>query len=202
MDDFQANALTNERSGRRTYLVTYSQADLATFPTRDSFGCMIEEYFNSGNGKAKVTHWACCLEEHENEGLHYHVSLKLSAPKKWLNVKKTVMEKHDVVRHFSDQHDNYIAAYKYVSKTDKQVIHSMNHPDLSEVGAPKTEKSTKVYRESRKRARDTKKDCTKPDLKRAFKPKRLTNVDVSDFLLKQDIKSDTELFSSCQEEKR
>ena len=30
MDDFQKNQITNPRNGRRTYLVTYSQADLKT----------------------------------------------------------------------------------------------------------------------------------------------------------------------------
>ena len=78
MDDFQAKEL------RRTYLVTYSQADLNKFPTQQSFGKMLEEHFNGGSGMAKVTHLACCLEEHQDKGLHYHVSLKLTAPKKWI----------------------------------------------------------------------------------------------------------------------
>ena len=42
----------------------------------------------NGPGKARVSHWACCLEEHREGSFHYHVSLKLSAPKKWLMVKK------------------------------------------------------------------------------------------------------------------
>ena len=43
MDDFQSKELTNTRSGRRTYIVTYSQVDLNKFPTRQSFGEMLEE---------------------------------------------------------------------------------------------------------------------------------------------------------------
>ena len=153
MDDFQSKQLTNPRSGRRTYLITYSQADLTRFPTRESFGRMVEEQFNAADGKAKVSHWACCLEEHENEGLHYHVSLKPTAPKKWLKIKNAVMKEYNAVLNFSDNHDNYIAAYKYVCKTDNQVAHSTNHPDLSDVGPPKTEKSTKACREKRKSTR-------------------------------------------------
>ena len=56
MDDFQSKQLANPRNGRRTYLVTYSQADLNKFPSRESFGQMLEEQFNTGTGKAKVSH--------------------------------------------------------------------------------------------------------------------------------------------------
>ena len=87
MDDFQSKELTNTCNSGRTYFVTYSQVDLNKFPTRQSFGEMLEEQFNAGSGKAQVSHWACCLEEHQDKGLHYHVSLKLTAPKKWLKIK-------------------------------------------------------------------------------------------------------------------
>ena len=154
MDDFQKNQIANPGNGRRTYLVACSQADLKKFPTRESFGAMLEAKFNAGPGKARVSHWACCLEEHQEGGFHYHVSLKLSAPKKWLMVKNTIAKEHNVTVHLSDNHDNYIAAYKYVCKTDNQVFHSVSHPDLSEIGPPKTKNSNKAHRDSRKRVRE------------------------------------------------
>ena len=86
MDDFQKNQITNSCNARRTYLVNYSQADLKKFPTHESFGAMLEAKFNDARGKARVSYWACCLEEHQEGGFHYHVSLKLSAPKKWLKI--------------------------------------------------------------------------------------------------------------------
>ena len=43
--------LQNPRSGRRQYLITYSQADLQRFPTRESFGNMVENEFNAGKAK-------------------------------------------------------------------------------------------------------------------------------------------------------
>ena len=52
MDDFQKNQIANPGNGRRTYLVAYSQADLKKFPTRESFGAMLEAKFNAGPGKA------------------------------------------------------------------------------------------------------------------------------------------------------
>ena len=150
MDDFQSNQLINSRCGRRTYLITYSQADLRKFPTRQSFGQMIEQHFNAGRAKAKVSHWACCLEGHEDGGLHYHLSLKLTAPKKWLKIKNAIIKEHDVTLNFSANNDYYILAYKYVCKADDEVFHSDGHPDLKDVGSPRTKRSTKAYRESRK----------------------------------------------------
>ena len=61
----------------RTYLVTYSLADLTNFPTRKGFGKCIKKHFNSGSGKVKVYHWAYAKEKHQNRGVHYHVPLKL-----------------------------------------------------------------------------------------------------------------------------
>jgi hypothetical protein len=73
--------LTSKHQIRRTYLVTYSQADLSKFPTRESFGQQVVAYFNEGSGKVEVQHWACCLEPHEIiSGLHYHLCVKLSGP--------------------------------------------------------------------------------------------------------------------------
>ena len=46
----------NCRIGKRQYLVTYSQADIEKFPTRESFGKMMEEEFNSGSSQVKVSH--------------------------------------------------------------------------------------------------------------------------------------------------
>ena len=75
--------LQNPRSGRRQYLITYSQADLQRFPTRESFGKMVENEFNAEKNKVKVSHWACCKEAHKENGYHYHCCVKLTGVKKW-----------------------------------------------------------------------------------------------------------------------
>ena len=134
MDDFQSKQLTNPRNGRRTYLATYSQGDLNKFPTRQSFGKMLEEQFNAGYGRAKVSHL-----------------------------------------------------------------------DLSAVGSPKTKNSTKAYRESRKRARELDEEIVanpcKQKVPNSTHPKRLTNVQVSEFLVKHSIKRDIELLAVAKERK-
>ena len=65
-DDFKIELKTSQ--AQRTYFVTYSQADLSKFPTRQSFGEQVVAYFNAGLGKVEVEHWACCQESHDYHG--------------------------------------------------------------------------------------------------------------------------------------
>ena len=66
------------------------------------------------------------------------LALKLLAPKRWLACKKALQEKHGIVVHFPD-HDGYYSAYKYICKFDGDVFHSDNHPNINEIGSPKTQ---------------------------------------------------------------
>ena len=77
----------HHRALRRTYLVTYSRANMVMFSTREFFGTAVEDAFNRGKGKVKTGYWACSQEEHQDGGLHYHVSIKLTGPKRWGGVK-------------------------------------------------------------------------------------------------------------------
>ena len=52
---------------------------------------------------------------------------------------------------FSDKHDTYYYAYKYVCKSDKDVLLSQNHPNLDAGGSPSTKSCVKAYRQSRKK---------------------------------------------------
>ncbi len=149
------STLTDTRSGRRQYLVTYSQADEGKFPTRESFGQMLECEFNSGVSVVKVKHWACCREPHENGGFHYHCALKLTGNKKWLSVKERITTRYGIVINFSDSHDHYVSAYRYLCKHDKAVAHSTDHPNLSNARSPKTKKSIAGNRAAAKKRRSS-----------------------------------------------
>ena len=127
----------------RTYLVTYSLADLTNFPTRKGFGKCIKKHFNSGSGKVKVQHWACAKEKHQNGGVHYHVALKLTGPKHWKSVKERIPLKEGIVVNFSGNHDNYYSAYRYIYKDDDSVHHSKHHPNLDDVALPWTKSQPK-----------------------------------------------------------
>ena len=104
---FRPNRL--KQKARRTYLMTYSQADLNKVPTRESFANLVVLGFTNGKQeqKAQPLHWACCLEEHANEGKHYHLSLKFSQPARWKSAQSSVADLTGVVLHFSSAHDNY-----------------------------------------------------------------------------------------------
>ncbi len=42
---------------RMSYLITYSQANLETFPMSESFGKTVVEAFSQKDAKVKVAHW-------------------------------------------------------------------------------------------------------------------------------------------------
>ena len=182
-DEFQSSNL-GSRVARRTYLITHSQANLTKFPTRESFGNCVVSTFNSGEGKAKVNHWACCLENHENSGEHYHLCVKLSEPKRWKAIKDKICREHGIVLHFSEKRDNYYTAYKYVCKSDEDVFLCENHPNLEEIGSPATTKCINAYRLSRKRQiNEEGASNTQNKPENSGKIRRLSNLEVSEFLI-------------------
>ena len=75
----------NCRIGKQHYFVIYSQAEIEKLPTRESFGKVIEGEFYGGSSQVKVSHWACCKENHVEGGFHYHCCGKLTGVKKWLS---------------------------------------------------------------------------------------------------------------------
>jgi len=184
-------------------LVTYSKADMLRFPSREMFGQLVESAFNVGKGKVRVEYWACCLEQHEHtSGQHYHVSVKLSGHKRWNPVRIHLLENHGINVNFSESNASYYTAYKYVCKWDTDVFTSENHPHLKEIGSPKTKKCMHAYIENSQKRRSanvsnatTEGACSTP------KTKRLSCVDVSDFIVKHNVKTETELFAQASLQK-
>ena len=82
------------------------------------------------------------------------------------------------------------------------------HPKLEEISSPKAKKCVKAFREKSKKYKAenefktndkrTKKDTTKAK----SKIRRLSHLDVSEFLVKYNIKDTTELCSLAQERKK
>ena len=65
-------------------------------------------------------------------------------------MKESISLKEGIVVNFSDNHDNYYSAYRYICKDDDSVHHSKHHPNLDSVASPWTKKSTQAYRQARK----------------------------------------------------
>ena len=93
---------------------------------------------------------------------------------------------------FSDSHNYYIADYRYIYKTDNQVYHNDGHPDLSKVCSPQTKKSPAVYRHLRKGAQQSK-DVGGTGNHKPKLAKKLSDLKVSDSLVRNNIRRDTEL---------
>ena len=62
-EDWDGSSLRNQ-DVRSVYLVTYSQADMDKFARQEDFASAVVESFSQG--RAKVKHWSCCLEEHKD----------------------------------------------------------------------------------------------------------------------------------------
>ena len=109
------------RQVRSVYLITYSQADFQLFSTRESFATAIENAFSSS--QTDLLHWVCCLENHSQVGVHYHMAVKLNRNQRWLGVKDKLKSEFSVVVNFSTNHANYYGAWRYVTKEDMQALH-------------------------------------------------------------------------------
>ena len=140
-NNFQSEKL-NSRTSCRTYLATYSQADLTKVPSCKDFGRLVKNAFNRGSKQMKVLHWACSMKEHQDHGIHYHLSLKLSEVKRWKQVKDEIMKSHNIVLNFLDQLENYHSAY--ICKSNTQVCHSKHQPNLKDVGSLVIKKFTQA----------------------------------------------------------
>lgn len=214
--DTQQSGLSNHRSGRRLYLATLSQADATRFPTRQSFAEYIIKHFHRGTSQVRIIQWVCSKEQHKEGGFHYHMAMKLNGIKKWYGPWRAMYE-DNVVISFSESHDYYISAYRYVTKEDENYIESEGHPDLKEVGSPRTKA---CMASNRRRSNATSAggarslplledaDNTEAEVKSptptAKKPawnNKVANIDVADFIIKKGIKSTTELYAEANQRK-
>lgn len=200
-DDFTSSPKINQNESRRTYLLTYSRADLKKFPDCKSFSNCVLEGFSKGKSTAKVTQWATCLENHKDaQHKHYHMAIKLSGTRRWYGVFKYLKDNHDIIVNFSSKHCGYIAAYRYVCKGKpiEEVLHSPGHANLEDIGSPRTKNAMKRFSENAEKRRSTNNTPSNSatpakKLKEPMKPKKLTNIDVSEYLVKHNVQTENEL---------
>ena len=140
------------------------------------------------------------MEKHSDGGYHYHASLKLSGTKKWLEAKRTLETQHRISVHFS-HHDGYYSAYWYISKYDKNIFYSTGHPNLDEVGSPRTKNFQNVYRK-RRSTREPGAENGQGSSTSTKKLKRLSNLDVSDLIVKYKINSETALLAVANKQRQ
>ena len=124
---------------RKVYLVTYSQADENICNTRDAFSNLVIAAFSFNTGPVRLLHWAVCKEPHDAGGFHFHMCMSLSNNKRWGPAKRALAAQ-GVVVHFQERYDvcHYVGVYIYVCKSDRNVLHSNPHLDLSNVARYRT----------------------------------------------------------------
>ena len=88
------------RTNRRSFLITYARADLAKFPSRNSFAEAVVEALSS-TGNASPVQWACAMEDHADGTPHYHMSVKFDNERKWLSSKQYLKRKYGIVVNFA-----------------------------------------------------------------------------------------------------
>ena len=69
---------------------------------------------------------------------HYHMAIKLEKRVWWFQVRKYLDENFGINVNFSNNHTTYYSVYRYVTKEDNDALHSLCHPDLTDV-APQIE---------------------------------------------------------------
>ena len=137
-DDFEKSELDSQQS-RRVFLLIYSKGNIKKFPPPQWFSSAVPKAF-------EVSHWVCYQEYHKNKEIHYHMTVNMTKLWRWKSVEEQLKSKHNINVHFFDKSIGYIAAYRYICKSDKNVLHSENHPDLRDIGSPRT----KAYMKSNK----------------------------------------------------
>ena len=116
---------------RKVYLVTYSQVDEEKCSNQERFAEMVLETFDPRKENSmQPVQWAVSKEPHSESGIHYHMCVKFSNIKRWYGAKLHLLANYNISVHFSENHQNYISAYRYVTKEDTDVFHSSGHPDL------------------------------------------------------------------------
>ena len=119
----------NTQNGRFIYLITYSKADLLIVGSCEKFAQIICDEFNRHNDDV-VLQWACCVENHTERGVHFHMSIKLKARRRFGEVRDNLQSKYRICVNFTEWATFYYDAFTYVVKQDPHYITSKGHPPL------------------------------------------------------------------------
>ena len=175
----------NRNNVRKVYLLTYRKADTEQFDHESLAKTIARAY--EAVATAFIVQWACCMEQHKDEGVHFHMGVLLNKIQRWSMVKRYLQEVENVVVYFSG-HAGYYTAYQYITKEDTEVLRSENHP--SSFAAPKTlpaKRKCTPKAISRKNARAAR--------------KRLTNLEVSSIITSNGIDSKLHLLALAKGER-
>lgn len=190
---------------RRSFLLTYSQADLEKFPTCVQFSqCVLSGIENSSTSKKNVTDWACAKEDHADGGKHYHMSLQFDGTRRWKPIWRYIYKEHGISVDFALENCGYVAAYRYIckNKSKDEVLHSVGHANLDEIKSPKTKKAMQRQNDKvkQRRSEGSQSDSSLSAGTSTTKPakkKRLDICDVADYLVENNIRTEAALMKEA-----
>ena len=191
-------------SNNRTYLITYSQASLDLFPTREEFGKACVAAFG---GTEAVKYFCVGREPHANGGYHYHVSILLTKPQRWHGARDRLTQSGADVN-FSTSGKMYAGAYFYTTKQDKDFYHgnaSIPHPRRDQIGTnAKASNANQTYRTNAatKRASASAAATGSSKKGKAEKPKRLSKLNVVDIIIYHKLANDDELLLYAEDRRK
>ena len=194
-----------EDNQHRTYLVTYSNADMNKFPTRQDFARAVVGAFGGNN----VDYYVCGRELHQSGEPHYHLAIRLHRSMRWGSTKRKLIDEYGIVVNFSEPPGGgfYCRAYAYVTKQDKEAEKGgilIEHPPLHKLKAQSTSNAAKAnatYREKRKSAAAASAAAAttvsegKKKKEKKEKEKRLEKYDVVMLIRQHMLKNDDELLA-------
>ena len=180
------------RQVRSIYLITYSRANEAIVPNRESFVQLELDSFDNADPltRCEIVQWVCSQERHMDGGIHYHMAVKLNARRRWLKIRNYLDERQGLKVNFSARHSNYYSAWQYTTKEDENYLQSNNHPDLTNTPAPNTSRATERHTRLANGGRKRKKSS-----------QSLSVYDVSQIAVKNGIKTRLQLLVLAQKHK-
>ena len=191
-EDFETPC--KDRDSCRTYLLTYSQANLEKVPDCTSFTDIILNAFSQGTSTSQVEQWATCIENHADGGKHYHMIMKLSKPRRWKPVFEQIRRSESIVVNFSSKNIGYLAGYRYVCKNKafESVMHSRDHPNLCDARSPIGKMGFQKFAKNAKLRRSQ-----NPSVPHSSQPKRkrLGNSEIAKFIVENDLRKESQLLA-------
>jgi len=97
-------AMESEMSA--VYLVALSQVRGSVYSKKD-FGEAVAGAFQNLYDSGSVKYWAACEERHQDGGVHYHASIKLSQPQHFCRERAYLDEQHGMKVNFAAGQGGY-----------------------------------------------------------------------------------------------
>ena len=116
-DAIEQSQPLGSRQFRSIYLITYSRANEAIVPNRESFVQLVLDSFDNADQltRCEILQWVCSQERRRDGGIHYHMAVKLNARLHWLKIRNYLDEWHGLKVNITAHHSNYYSAWQYTS---------------------------------------------------------------------------------------